>query len=100
MSLHSFTISEEAATYASTAAQDEHETADERRATTRADAAWQDARGIADHPALTNLDIGGGVKDSTDPQYADEPFIAFLNETLKAGGLDPSISLLATWWGP
>lgn len=63
MSLHSFTISEEAATYASTAAQDEHETADERRATTRADAAWQDARGIADHPALTNLDIGGDVKD-------------------------------------
>jgi len=40
--------------------------------------------------------VGGGVKDSTDPQYADEPFIAFLNETLKAGGLDPSISLLAT----
>ena len=40
--------------------------------------------------------VGGGVKDSTDPQYASEPFIAFLNETLEAGGLDPSISLLAT----
>ena len=40
--------------------------------------------------------VGGGVKDSTDPQYTDEPFIAFLNDTLKAGGLDPSISLLAT----
>jgi len=63
MSLHSFTISEEAATYASTAAQDEHETADERRATTRADAAWHDARGIRSDPALTNLDIGGDVKD-------------------------------------
>ncbi|HAN07253.1 MAG TPA: hypothetical protein DCP89_02015, partial [Acidimicrobiaceae bacterium] len=40
--------------------------------------------------------VGGGVKDSTDPQYTDEPFIAFLNDTLTAGGLDPSISLLAT----
>ena len=40
--------------------------------------------------------VGGGVKDSTDPQYTSEPFIAFLNETLEAGGLDPSISLLAT----
>jgi branched-chain amino acid transport system substrate-binding protein len=40
--------------------------------------------------------VGGGVKDSTDPQYTSEPFIAFLNDTLKAGGLDPSISLLAT----
>ncbi|MGZ0177060.1 MAG: hypothetical protein ACKVIQ_09325, partial [Acidimicrobiales bacterium] len=29
-------------------------------------------------------------------QYTSEPFIAFLNDTLKAGGLDPSISLLAT----
>jgi hypothetical protein len=40
--------------------------------------------------------VGGGVKDSTDPPCTDEPFLALLNDTLKAGGLDPSISLLVT----
>jgi hypothetical protein len=40
--------------------------------------------------------VGGGVKDSTDPKYADEPFIKFLNKNLEDGGLDPGISLLAT----
>ena len=40
--------------------------------------------------------VGGGVKDSTDPKYIEEPFIAFLNQNLEDGGLDPSISLLAT----
>ena len=40
--------------------------------------------------------VGGGVKDSTDPKYIDEPFIAFLNQNLEDAGLDPSISLLAT----
>jgi len=40
--------------------------------------------------------VGGGVKDSTDPKYIEEPFIAFLNANLEAAGLDPSISLLAT----
>ncbi|MCS5689618.1 MAG: ABC transporter substrate-binding protein [Acidimicrobiales bacterium] len=40
--------------------------------------------------------VGGGVKDSTDPKYINEPFIAFLNQNLEDGGLDPSISLLAT----
>ena len=40
--------------------------------------------------------VGGGVKDSQDPKYSNEPFIKFVNETLEAGGLDPGISLLAT----
>jgi len=40
--------------------------------------------------------VGGGVKDSTDPKYINEPFIAFLNQNLEDGGLDPGISLLAT----
>ena len=40
--------------------------------------------------------VGGGSKDSTDPKYTDEPFIAFINENLEAGGLDPAVSLYAT----
>ncbi|MFT7648131.1 MAG: branched-chain amino acid transport system substrate-binding protein [Candidatus Poriferisodalaceae bacterium] len=40
--------------------------------------------------------VGGGAKDTTDPNYIDEPFIAFLNGQLEADGLDPSISLLGT----
>ena len=40
--------------------------------------------------------VGGGLKDTTDPKYVDEPYIAFLNDNLVAAGLDPGISLLGT----
>ena len=40
--------------------------------------------------------VGGGIKDSTDPKYTDEPFIAFINDNLAAAGLDPAVSLYAT----
>ena len=40
--------------------------------------------------------IGGGVKDSTDPKFAAEPFIEFLNDNLEADGLDSRVSLYAT----
>ncbi len=40
--------------------------------------------------------VGGGVKDITDPQYIGEPFVEFIHETLRGGGLDPSISMLGT----
>ena len=40
--------------------------------------------------------VGGGVKDTTDPAYIDEPFIQFINTTLADAGLDPSISLYGT----
>jgi branched-chain amino acid transport system substrate-binding protein len=43
--------------------------------------------------------VGGGVKDTTDPAYTDEPFIAFINDELAAAGLDPDISLLGTGFG-
>ena len=39
--------------------------------------------------------IGGGSKDSTDPKFIDEPFIAFANSNLEAAGLDPAVSLYA-----
>lgn len=41
------------------------------------------------------LVFGGGSKDGTDPRYADEPFIEFVNENLEDAGLDTSISLHA-----
>ena len=40
--------------------------------------------------------VGGGVKDTTDPNYADEPWIQFINTNLGDAGLDPSISLYGT----
>ena len=40
--------------------------------------------------------VGGGLKDTSDPKYIDEPFISFLNDNLTAAGLDPAISLLGT----
>ena len=39
--------------------------------------------------------VGGGSKDSTDPKHVDEPFIAFVNQNLEDGGLDPKVSLYA-----
>jgi branched-chain amino acid transport system substrate-binding protein len=45
------------------------------------------------------LVVGGGVKATTDPQYADEPYIAFLNEELEAAGLDPSVGFNGSGFG-
>ena len=45
------------------------------------------------------LIVGGGVKTTTDPQYVDEPFIAFLNERLGAAGLDTSVGLYGSGFG-
>ena len=43
--------------------------------------------------------VGGGAKDFADPQYADEPYVAFYHEELGRQGLDSNISLYATGWG-
>ncbi|HCB36916.1 MAG TPA: hypothetical protein DEP66_01505 [Acidimicrobiaceae bacterium] len=37
--------------------------------------------------------VGGGLKDTTDPGYIDEPFIRFIRESLAENDLDPGISL-------
>ena len=58
----------------------------------KAIAAYMKPAGMAAHDWLV---VGGGNKDSTDPKYANEPFIAFINSTLEEHGLDPNISLLA-----
>lgn len=36
--------------------------------------------------------VGGGLKDINDPAFAEEPFMQFLAETVRAGGLDPTLS--------
>ncbi|MGI9613035.1 MAG: ABC transporter substrate-binding protein [Acidimicrobiales bacterium] len=43
--------------------------------------------------------IGGGVKATTDPQYAEDPYIKFLNDTLSAAGLDTSVGLYGAGFG-
>ncbi len=43
--------------------------------------------------------VGGGLKTSTDPQYVDEVFISFMNDTLTADGLDKTVGLYATGFG-
>ncbi len=43
--------------------------------------------------------VGGGIKDTTDPQYADDPFIAWVNEQVEAAGLDSSVSLTGDGFG-
>ena len=43
--------------------------------------------------------VGGGIKDTTDPNYVDEPFIKFINDNLDAAGLDHTISLYGTGYG-
>ena len=43
--------------------------------------------------------IGGGVKATTDPQYADDPYTKFLNDTLSAAGLDISVGLYGAGFG-
>ncbi len=39
---------------------------------------------------------GGGQKANTDPQYADDPWISFVNERITAAGLDPKVGLIFT----
>ncbi len=45
------------------------------------------------------LIFGGGAKDTTDPQYADDAWVTFVNETIEAAGEDPAISLYGTGFG-
>jgi branched-chain amino acid transport system substrate-binding protein len=45
------------------------------------------------------LIFGGGWKDNTDPQYADDTYISWINSQMEAAGLDPNISLNATGYG-
>jgi ABC-type branched-subunit amino acid transport system substrate-binding protein len=42
------------------------------------------------------LIVGGGVKATTDPQYADDTYISFVNEQLDGAGLDTSVGLYGT----
>jgi branched-chain amino acid transport system substrate-binding protein len=41
------------------------------------------------------LIVGGGIKDQTDPAFADEPYMQLVRDTAEAAGLDPSLSMLA-----
>ncbi|MGI9614618.1 MAG: ABC transporter substrate-binding protein [Acidimicrobiales bacterium] len=43
--------------------------------------------------------VGGGVRSTTDPQYADDPWIKFTNETMDAAGLDTTVGLYGTGFG-
>ena len=43
--------------------------------------------------------IGGGLKDTTDPQWEDDAWISFTNEELEARGGDPEISLQGQGFG-
>lgn len=43
--------------------------------------------------------VGGGLKDSTDPQYADDPYISWMNESLDEAGLDTTVGLYGTGFG-
>jgi hypothetical protein len=45
------------------------------------------------------LIVGGGAIATTDPQYADDPYVKFLNETLEAAGIDTSVGLYGTGFG-
>ncbi len=40
--------------------------------------------------------VGGGAKTTTDSQFADEPYIAFVNDELAGAGLDPTVGLYGT----
>ncbi len=40
--------------------------------------------------------VGGGAKATTDPQYADDTYIKFVNEKLDAAGLDTTVGLYGT----
>ena len=44
--------------------------------------------------------VGGGIKDHTDPAFADEPYMQVVRDAAESAGLDPSLSMLAfghTW---
>ena len=43
--------------------------------------------------------VGGGQKINTDPQYADDAYVNFANETLAAADLDTSVGLYFTGFG-
>ncbi len=43
--------------------------------------------------------VGGGVKASTDPQYADDPYVSWANSKLEEAGLDSSVGLYFTGFG-
>ena len=43
--------------------------------------------------------FGGGWKDSTDAQYAEDTYIAYMNNQIDAAGLDNNIGLIATGYG-
>ena len=45
------------------------------------------------------LIVGGGQKINTDPQYADDPYIAWSNSKLEEAGLDVSVGLYFTGFG-
>jgi branched-chain amino acid transport system substrate-binding protein len=40
--------------------------------------------------------VGGGMRNTTDPQYTDDPYISFVNETLDGAGLDTSVGNYGT----
>jgi branched-chain amino acid transport system substrate-binding protein len=40
--------------------------------------------------------VGGGGKTTTDPQYAEDPFVKWANETMEAAGLDTTVGLYGT----
>jgi branched-chain amino acid transport system substrate-binding protein len=40
--------------------------------------------------------VGGGIKATTDPRYAGEPFISFTNTRLAEAGLDPAVGFYGT----
>ena len=40
--------------------------------------------------------VGGGIKATTDPRFADEPFIVFTNRTLAGAGFDPAVGFYGT----
>ncbi|MEM8922052.1 MAG: ABC transporter substrate-binding protein [Actinomycetota bacterium] len=42
------------------------------------------------------LIVGGGVKATTDPQYADDAYVSWVNSEMEARGLDTSIGLYGT----
>ena len=43
--------------------------------------------------------VGGGIKATTDPQYLDDPYIAFANTEMEARGLDTAVGLYGTGFG-
>ena len=40
--------------------------------------------------------VGGGMRNTTDPQFADDPYISFVNDTMEAAGLDITVGNYGT----